>query len=84
MLVRQALFHLSHTPSPFCFNYFSDRVSHFCPGPALDSDTLTHVSYLATITGQMHMLILPRLSTDCNLPISDCQAAEIIGVCSHI
>jgi hypothetical protein len=23
---------LSHTPSPFCFRYFWDRVSHLCPG----------------------------------------------------
>jgi hypothetical protein len=23
------LAHLSHSPSPFCFSYFSNRVSHF-------------------------------------------------------
>jgi hypothetical protein len=29
---RQVLCHLSHVPSPFCFSYFSQRVSHFCLG----------------------------------------------------
>jgi hypothetical protein len=32
VLSEQALYHLSHTPSSFCFSYFSGRVSHFCPG----------------------------------------------------
>jgi hypothetical protein len=31
-LARQMLYHLSHTPSPFCFSYFSDRVSCFSQG----------------------------------------------------
>jgi hypothetical protein len=29
VLVKQVLYYLSHIP-PFCFSYFSDRVSHFC------------------------------------------------------
>jgi hypothetical protein len=33
VLARQALYHLSHAPSPFLhFSYFSARVSHFCIG----------------------------------------------------
>jgi hypothetical protein len=31
-LLRQVLYHLSHTCSPFCFSYFSDRSQVFCPG----------------------------------------------------
>jgi hypothetical protein len=31
-LARQMLYHLSHALRHFCFSYFSDRVSHFCPG----------------------------------------------------
>jgi hypothetical protein len=30
-LARQVLYHLRHAPSPFCFSYFSDRVSYFLP-----------------------------------------------------
>jgi hypothetical protein len=33
MLASQALYHLSHASSPFCFSYFSDRVSSFLPRP---------------------------------------------------
>jgi hypothetical protein len=29
MVSTQVLYHLNHAPSPFCFNYFSDRVSCF-------------------------------------------------------
>jgi hypothetical protein len=35
-LARQLLYHLSHTPSPFCFSYFSSSVCIFAqgqPGP---------------------------------------------------
>jgi hypothetical protein len=28
VLDRLVLYHLSHTPSPFCFTYFTNRVSH--------------------------------------------------------
>jgi hypothetical protein len=30
---RCLLYHLSHTTTCFCFSYFSNKVSHFCPGP---------------------------------------------------
>jgi hypothetical protein len=33
-LARQVLYHLSHTPTPFCFSYFSNKVSHLCPQQA--------------------------------------------------
>jgi hypothetical protein len=32
MLARQVFYNLSHFLSPFCFSYFSDRVSNFCQG----------------------------------------------------
>jgi hypothetical protein len=32
--VRQVVYHLNHTFSSFCFNYFSNRVLHFLPGQA--------------------------------------------------
>jgi hypothetical protein len=31
-LARQALYHLSHVPTPFSFNYILNRISQFCPG----------------------------------------------------
>jgi hypothetical protein len=31
-LARKALYHLTHHTSPFCFRYFSNRVSHLCLG----------------------------------------------------
>jgi hypothetical protein len=45
----QTLYHLSHTPSPFCFRYFSDRVSPFCWGSVLDHNPHTCVSHEAGI-----------------------------------
>jgi hypothetical protein len=32
VLARQALYHFSHAPSPFCFRCFFNRVSRLCPG----------------------------------------------------
>jgi hypothetical protein len=29
-LAGQALYHLSHSPSSFCFSYFLNKVSHLC------------------------------------------------------
>jgi hypothetical protein len=37
----QTLYHLTHTSSPFCF-IFSDKVSFFCLGPALDCHPPTY------------------------------------------
>jgi hypothetical protein len=34
-LVRQALYYLRHTISPFHFGYFSDSVTQFLPGADL-------------------------------------------------
>jgi hypothetical protein len=29
---RQAIYHLSHSSSPFCYGYFGDMNLTFCPG----------------------------------------------------
>jgi hypothetical protein len=52
MLGRQAFYHLSHTPSPFCFSYFLDRV--FFLGPVLDHDPPSYASCVFWITGVYH------------------------------
>jgi hypothetical protein len=50
---------LSHSPGcfawPFCFSYFSDRVSCFFPGPASNSNPLTYTFCIAGITGRSHL-----------------------------
>jgi hypothetical protein len=33
---------LGHAPSPVCFSYFLDCISHFCLGPALDHHPPTY------------------------------------------
>jgi hypothetical protein len=50
MLAKQAFYHLSYTPRPFGFSYFSDGVSSFSPGPASDHNPPTNASYVARIT----------------------------------
>jgi hypothetical protein len=47
VFTRQVLHPLSHhsTPSLFCFNYFSDRVWCFCPGPTLPPTLLGLQAY---------------------------------------
>jgi hypothetical protein len=42
-LAWQVFYYLSHTPIPFCFRYFSGRVSCFFPGLASEHDSPTHV-----------------------------------------
>jgi hypothetical protein len=37
LLVKHLTHTSSHASSPFCFSYFSERVSHFCPGLVSDS-----------------------------------------------
>jgi hypothetical protein len=54
VLARQALYHLSHVPSPFQFSYFSDRVSHFSPWLASDCNPPMYTSNVAGITGVNH------------------------------
>jgi hypothetical protein len=46
MLARQAICHLSHTPSPFYFSYFPDRVWSFLTGASLG----TQSSYLCFLS----------------------------------
>jgi hypothetical protein len=58
------------TSSLFCFNCISDRVSHFCPGLALDCNPPTYASLIADIAGMHHYagtgmvspLIFPRVA----------------------
>jgi hypothetical protein len=45
MLAREIFYHLSHVPSPFCFSYFSDRVSCFRLGLTLGQDPPHCVSH---------------------------------------
>jgi hypothetical protein len=51
MFGRQALHLLRHTPTRFCFSFFSDRMLYFCLGLALDLDL--PLPMLSTITGKM-------------------------------
>jgi hypothetical protein len=55
-LSRWVLYHLSHTPGPFCFSYFSDKVLCFRLGLNLDHSTPTYASHVAGITDVHHML----------------------------
>jgi hypothetical protein len=48
---RSALCYLNHTPSPFCFSYFSDRVLIFLLGIGLDLNLSNYDSVIAGITG---------------------------------
>jgi hypothetical protein len=43
VLARQVLFHLSHTPSPFCFINFSDRILCFCLSQPLWQSSYLHL-----------------------------------------
>jgi hypothetical protein len=49
----------SHGPSPSCFSYFLNRVSHLCQA-SLDCDTPIHVFHIAVagMTGACHHLKL--------------------------
>jgi hypothetical protein len=58
VLARQVLYYLSHASTPFCCSDFSDRVSHFCPGPASDCDPSTYASLIVGITGANHHIYL--------------------------
>jgi hypothetical protein len=54
MFARQEFYHLSHLPTkPFCFTYFLDRVTSFCPELASNSDPPPHV-LVAGIAGSSH------------------------------
>jgi hypothetical protein len=86
------LYHLSHSASPFCFRYFTGRVSCFCLGwPGTQSSyihflhswddkcTLPHPAF-SVKTGLENFL--PRLPGTPILLISISRVARIIGV-SH-
>jgi hypothetical protein len=47
------IYHLSHTPSPFCFSYSLNRVSCFCLG-CLDHYTPIYTCCTAGITSMNH------------------------------
>jgi hypothetical protein len=44
--LKKKLCNLSHTPSPFGFSYFLNRLLCFCTGPAWDRDPSTHARAL--------------------------------------
>jgi hypothetical protein len=53
--VFRLLCHLSHTPSPFCFCYFSNMVSHLCPDYRLTyRDPPIYFSQIAGVAGTHH------------------------------
>jgi hypothetical protein len=47
-------FTLNHTPIPFCFSYFEDRVLYFCPGSASDLGSPPYAFWIAGISGMYH------------------------------
>jgi hypothetical protein len=81
---RQALDHLSHISSTFCFNYFLDRVSHFCLG--LDGTTILPVPPTTTqLTGWdgISLNFFAWAGQTTILPISTFQVAGIRGMHLH-
>jgi hypothetical protein len=72
VLAKQALYHLSHSLSPFCLSYLSNRVSLVCqagrghdlpgisPGMAGTTDTL--LLWVATSRNGVSQTFLPRLA----------------------
>jgi hypothetical protein len=54
MLVKQVLYHLSHTLRSVSFGYFLDRVSYFCSRPAFNSEPLIYTSWLAGTPDMYH------------------------------
>jgi hypothetical protein len=88
---RQVLYHLSHTRSPFCFVYFSDKVTHFCLGLASDFDPPPIASHMAGMTDVHHfaqLICWDGISLNFAwpqtviLPVSASQISGIISV-SH-
>jgi hypothetical protein len=55
-LVKRALYHLRHSVSPFCSDYFCDTVSLFAQA-SLDQSPVFYASWVAGMTG-MHQLPL--------------------------
>jgi hypothetical protein len=87
-IVRQMLCHLNHIPSSLRFNYFLDRLLHFCPRPALDQSPHTYTFYILDYRSMSPWLVcwlrcdftnfMLRLSSSHDVLISFSQAAEII------
>jgi hypothetical protein len=62
MLAKQALYHLGHTSSSFCFAYFEDGVSGpICPGWPQTKILSILVSHLARFIELSHHHLLHRL-----------------------
>jgi hypothetical protein len=52
---KKLLYYLSHAHRPFCFCYFSYRVSHlFCPGLVLDCDPPFYIPCIAGMASTYH------------------------------
>jgi hypothetical protein len=93
-LLDRMLYHLIHIPSPFCFGFFWDRVSHLCPGQPGHRPPPHYASHVAGMTGMHHHTKLftdwngvfwtfcPRCLQTTILPNSASQVTRIIGV-SH-
>jgi hypothetical protein len=64
-LAREVLHCLSHASSPFCFSYFSDRVSCFGRGLAFDPNPSTYYFCIAGIT--------PSLLAEIGVSLTFCQ-----------
>jgi hypothetical protein len=56
-LVGRHSYNLNYALSPFLFSYFSYRVSHFCPRPALNHDP----AYTTCVAGITDTVTTPSL-----------------------
>jgi hypothetical protein len=54
VIARLLFYHFEPFLQPFSFRLFSDRFSHFLPGPASDCDPPPYASHIATIIGICH------------------------------
>jgi hypothetical protein len=80
VLARQAHYHLSHTPSPFCSGYFWDRIPLYdldydLPICASSYTRMTGMHYCTQPLVEMESYKLPRLVSNhdppnCHLPSS--------------
>jgi hypothetical protein len=91
MISRWVLYHLSHTPSPFCCGYFFEMGSCIYALANLNCDPPTYVSCTGGVAGTPHhayLLFVDMVSPEfflpetVILPISACCKAGITGV-SH-
>jgi hypothetical protein len=54
VLVRQVLYHLSHSSGPFCFGYFGDRSRYFCSGQPSLLFSYFKLAIITELTGAHH------------------------------